>query len=154
VTKPRIDLGRKGMHDPVIRSRIIGMVKAGAGLTTAARACGVSASTVTRWLRDGEAAMVRHEDDDGPLSPAGEFARDYALAIGEMQGIMLARIASEAESDWKAAAWILERRTPGDYGPRQVVAVDTSGDVDQRDVDAILSRVEAAVAKSKGAPSE
>lgn len=145
---PRVDMSKRGMHDPTIRAQLLGLVESGTSLSVAARTVGVSSSTVQRWIRDGEANMARCEDTGDPLSPQGEFASEYARTIGRVQGMLHARIS--AAEDWRAAAWLLERRFPADYGPRQVVAVDTADGVDERDVDQILKRVDVAIAKAKG----
>jgi hypothetical protein len=67
---------------------------------------------------------------------------------------MLARISAASADDWRAAAWVLERRWPADYGPRQRVDMDHRADVDARDIDRILERVDAAIAIGDDGDSE
>lgn len=154
MTKPRVDLGRKGMHDPIIRAQLLGMVEAGVALSAAARAVGVCPSTVHAWLRDGDAHLQRADDTGEDLSPRARFAQDYAGAVAGAQSVMLARISAASADDWRAAAWVLERRWPADYGPRQRVDMDHRADVDARDIDRILERVDAAIAIGDDGDSE
>lgn len=142
---PKIDMSRKGMHDPTIRAQLLGLVESGVPLSTASRTVGVSAATVQRWIRDGEANLSRCDDTGEDPSPAGMFAAELARTHGRVIGTHVARIA--AADDWRADAWLLERRYPAEFGARQVVAVDTAPEVDDRDVAQILKRIDAAVAK-------
>jgi transposase-like protein len=58
-----------------------------------------------------------------------------ALKAAEARGVLacLSRIQQAAnDGQWQAAAWILERRYPADYGRRDRVQMEHSGSVDVR----------------------
>lgn len=102
--------------EPQLASRIITYIKAGSYLETAAAAAGVNRSTLHRWLKRGA---------EGEESFAG-FRSSVEGALAEAELRDLARIDRAAETDWKAAAWKLERRNPKRWGRR----IDLTGSVD------------------------
>jgi hypothetical protein len=88
---------------------------------------GVSRSTWYRWLKEGEAAFEDGED-------ALQVARLYQAvrkAQTDLQSWSLASILragmgaidpvtrNREKGDWKALAWLLERRFPAEFGPTQ-----------------------------------
>ncbi len=111
--------------DPVVTQRICDLVRAGNYLEVAANAAGIHPTTLHRWLRQGR-AQVR-----------GRYRKfvnavEKAQAEGESRDVAL--IARAAASDWKAAAWRLERRAPRRYGLRVQVSI-------QEELDAIFDRL-------------
>lgn len=81
-------------------------LRAGATLQSAASYAGIAESTLWDWLKNG-----RRADGDTPQR-AFAFAVDKALAecvVGAVAKI------SDAD-DWRAHAWLLERRFPSDFG--------------------------------------
>ena len=50
-----------------------------------------------------------------------EFRKDFQRAIAESAETLLNQIRVKAHEDWRAAAFILERRFPDDYGKRTEV---------------------------------
>lgn len=99
--------GRKPKLTPEISQRIIELVRIGNYLDTAAASCGIHRSTLHRWLVKGD------EQSHG-------MYREFFLAIDRAQGEAELRdcvlIAKAAQTDWRAAAWRLERRAPRKYG--------------------------------------
>lgn len=93
---------------PKLQERIVGYVRAGAYVETAAAAAGIAKDTLYAWLRRGAAAE----------SPYDAFAAavEEAQAMAEMRDLAL--IGKAAESEWTAAAWRLERKYPDKYGRR------------------------------------
>lgn len=84
--------------------RIAGLLRAANYRHTAASAAGVEPVQLESWLAQGAA------QEEGEL-------HDLYVAVmaaeheGEARHVTL--IAKEAQSNWQAAAWILERRYPG-----------------------------------------
>jgi hypothetical protein len=108
-------MGRKPIElDEARRARMLAALEAGATLRIAAAAAGVSESTLRRW-RD------RGGDDE--------------LQAAEARGALLALQAIRAAATgphpgtWQAAAWLLERRYPAEYG-RQAPAREGGAELD------------------------
>jgi hypothetical protein len=84
------------------------LVACGWSRARAARACGITATTVYRWMKRGEAE---------PEGPFGEFCTALKRADAAAEAGWLQPVTAAAErGDWKAAAWLLERRHPQKWG--------------------------------------
>ena len=95
--------------DPAVTQRIIELIRAGNCLEVAATTAGIHRTTLQRWLRNGrDQARGRYK----------RFLISVERAQAECESRDVALIAKAAASDWKAAAWRLERRLPRRYGPR------------------------------------
>lgn len=99
-----------------VEARIVEAVELGATWERAADAAGIGASTLREWRQRGEAG-------EEPFS-AFLAALKRAEGDGVARALRTIRQASESGT-WQAAAWLLERRYPADYGRRTEVAVDT-----------------------------
>ncbi len=93
-------------------ARFVEAVGLGATYELAARYAGFDDSTFRRYM-----------SDDRPEFQAFRAAVWQAEAEGVQA--LLARIHTAAATDWRAAAWILERRHPDDYG--RVTRTQVSG---------------------------
>ena len=81
------------------------------GLThkLAAQRAGLGESTYYSWIakgREAKSGLYR------------EFLDEVMRVEGEAAGELLTQIGQHSKDDWRAAAWILERRHPDDYGKR------------------------------------
>ena len=102
---------------PDVEAAVAEAVELGATWEKAADAAGVGASTLREWRQRGEA-------DEAPFAA---FLAALKRAEGEGVARALRTIRQAAESgQWTAAAWLLERRYPADYGRRTEVAVSTT----------------------------
>jgi hypothetical protein len=90
--------------------RICDAIRAGIRPEIAAAYCGVSARTFYRWMERGRAA------DADPVFV--EFVEDVEHALAEWEARDILVIGEAAKTDWRAAAWRLERRLPKVYGRR------------------------------------
>lgn len=129
-------MGRPSKLTPKVQADVCSALKAGATLRMAAQFAGIDVSTLHRWM-----ASTR--------SPYREFreAVKAAEAHGDVGSLAVIQNAAR-NGTWQAAAWLLERRHPAEYGRRQVVAVQPA----PVDVDALrdaarqgVSGVDAAV---------
>ena len=101
------------IHDEELTAKIVGLLRAGNYLATAARAAGVDPSTVYRWIERGE-ADEEHDAD----SPFCRFAALARVARAEAEAVRVQRIQMAGQQgDWKADAWWLERAHPKEWGP-------------------------------------
>ncbi|MEZ4376226.1 MAG: hypothetical protein R3B07_35810 [Polyangiaceae bacterium] len=94
-------MGRKSKYTPEIHQRMVVMLRVGNFRETAAAACGIAARTMRDWLKRGAA-------DEEPFAT---FADDCLAAEAEAEARGVAAIAKAGEKDWRALAWILERRS-------------------------------------------
>lgn len=95
-------------------------------METAAAYAGISKDTFFRWLRKGARAKSGIYKDF-------HDAVEKALADAEVRDVML--IANAAATDWKAAAWRLERKFPDRWGRKERLSADLnhSGQVVKRE---------------------
>jgi hypothetical protein len=100
-------VGRPPALTPEVEARIVAAVSAGAHLSVAARAAGVSRQTLHRWRARGAA------EAEGPYH---ELARALERAEAEAELRQVAQIARAAQSEWRAGAWLLSRRAPERWG--------------------------------------
>lgn len=92
--------GRRCRLTPEVQERIATALRAGSYLETAAQLAGVSRSTLYSWLARGRAAR------SGPFL---DFLNTVEGAIAQAEVAAVARISAASQTDWHAAAWLLER---------------------------------------------
>jgi hypothetical protein len=90
---------------PAVRARICNYVRAGSYFETAAAAAGVSGRALRYWLR--AAAEARENDEKNRYT---DFAEALELAQAQAEVREVGIITRAGAKDWKAAAWLLERR--------------------------------------------
>lgn len=84
--------------------RAVQLKKGGANNKDIAAALGVCEQTFYRWLSDPKNETQR------------EFCEELKKAEADYKNALLAIIAKASrERDWKAAAWLLERKYPAEY---------------------------------------
>lgn len=101
--------GRRSKKNQATLDGILEAIRVGITFERAAELHRVSRATIYRW---------RLEDP--------EFDKDVLEAIVYSEAILLQRIADKSTEDWKAAAWILERRHPNQYSPRREIEVNVT----------------------------
>ena len=101
----------------VVHNRIIAAVRNGASVEVAAQAAGVSKSAVYNWLAWGR------EPDAEPHFV--ELVEALEKASGENQTRLIAVIQKATATTWQAAAWMLERKYPDQWGRKDRIAGDT-----------------------------
>jgi len=104
---PRRKPGRPPALDEIKRREIIAAITAGCGLETAARYVGVSPRTIHRELRRNKQFWDQYRRAEldcrvGPLDTMGRAVREH----------------------WRAAAWMLERKSPRDFAKRHPRMID------------------------------
>lgn len=110
------DKGRKvGARLKLTKERqaaITNAIEAGCTFKLAAQAAGISETTLYNWLKKGE---------EGAAPIYREFLKEIKKAEATQAAKLLATIEGQASRDWKAAAWILERRHG--YASPQALAI-------------------------------
>lgn len=120
-------MGRPTKLTPELTVKICDMLRAGNYLETAAAYAGVDKATLHRWLKRGRAEMDRVEGSIGKAKirkaeqPFVDFCNsvEKALSEGEVRDLII--ISNAAKTDWKAAAWKLERKFPDKWGRKERV---------------------------------
>lgn len=93
---------------PQLLDEILQTIRDGQPITRAARLCGVNPDSVHRW---------RQEDPD--FNEAVEEAIEFQIAV------LVRKVDQASDTDWKAAAWRLERLRPDEFGAKREVSVTT-----------------------------
>ena len=107
MARPSIEL-TKEMHDMVV-----GALKAGNYIETAAALVGIHHDTLRDWIKKGRKGDPRYE----------VLANDVAQAIASAEARDLAVIGKAANEHWQAAAWRLERRFNDRWGRKNDVSL-------------------------------
>lgn len=103
-----------------VRARLIDAAGKGAPDELAARYAGIAPMTLRSWrraYREGNAEEV-----------VVALVSAMEAAYGEHTAYLLEEVKRHAPEDWKAAAWLLERREPEHFSRRTVVHVGGDGD--------------------------
>lgn len=135
--------GRPSKINPKIQAKICDAIRAGNYIETAAAHAGIHKSTLYDWMKRGAREKDRVEKAGGRAKVkkaeadfvAFSDAVEKALADAEVRDVMI--IANAATTDWKAAAWRLERKFPDKWGRKEKVQaqVEHSGAITSNHVD-------------------
>jgi hypothetical protein len=98
---------------PEVQEAVCEAIRHGATYQAAAEAAGIAYSTFNEWHKDIRPKYVK-------------FSEAIRRANADAQLDLLAKIGNQADKDWRAAAWILERRFKSDFGA--AVDVTTQGE--------------------------
>jgi hypothetical protein len=101
--------GRRSKKNQATLDGIIEAIRIGITFERAADLHRVSRATVYRW---------RNEDP--------EFDKDILEAVVYSEAVLVQRVNDKSIDDWKAAAWMLERRHPEQYSQRREIDVTVS----------------------------
>ena len=97
---------------PEVQELIVDGINAGLTFRLTCARAGVNPSTFYRWLDQGEAAKTGRYR---------EFCEAVERAKADSALRLVSQITLQAPTDWRAAAFMLERRFPDDYGKRTEV---------------------------------
>lgn len=112
--------GRPTLLDQDRLERITDALRNGAYIEHAAQAAGISTSTYHGWMERGRNERDRRKAGlaaDDHETPYVEFLESVERAQSEAAVDLLGEIANHARNGtWQAAAWILERKFPRQWG--------------------------------------
>lgn len=97
----------KSRLTPELSKKLCSYVRQGNWIETAAALCGVSTNSVRGWC-----LMGRRDIEGGRETDYAAFLEALETARAESESILLSRIVDASETDWKAAAWTLEKKNP------------------------------------------
>lgn len=117
--------GRPSKVSPEITKKICEAIRAGNYIETAAAYAGIDKATLYRWMKRGAREIERVKTSEKKLKirkieePFVDFcnAVEKALAEGEVRDLVI--ISNAATTDWRAAAWKLERKFPDKWGRKE-----------------------------------
>lgn len=90
---------------PKRHAEIVRLLSVGCTRETAANAAGITDRTLRNWLAWGEQGKKAYR----------QFYEDVVASEGKAEAAMVAVIARAGQQDWKAMAWLLERRAGNRY---------------------------------------
>jgi len=102
-----------------LQHKITALLRNGNYVETACGAAGISVSTFYAWMERGEA-----DERAGTQSAFLEFSEAVHRTRAEGEALLLQQIRQAAPTDWRAAAWILERTAPERFGRRTEIKHD------------------------------
>lgn len=137
VHRPAPKIGRPTKLTPELISEVAARIATGAHFEAVAVASGIGRATLYRWLEKGEA------DEEHDVDSLERVFRDaVSRATAEAEEVLAGMIRRHALDDWRAAAFLLERRNPAVWGKRD--RVEHSGTVRTGEVERIAPSSEEA----------
>lgn len=141
--KPRSDTaGRPLSLTQEVADKIVALVRAGNFPETAAAAAGITLGTLRTWLREG--AVIRERLGNRALTSVSthrrplvtfSIAMETAMGEAEARDVMLIGRAAQGTDkrpgDWRASAFLLERRNKQRWAQRTETEVSGSVTVEQ-----------------------
>lgn len=127
--------GRPTKLDAEAANAIVAILQKGLTIDDACEAAGIDDSTFQRWLRRGEKAAKARE-----LKPEEKPFREFCAAVKKARAVGKITLVQRIENasvgdelnpaDWKAAAWLLERMHPHQFGRKyiRIEAAPVAGD--------------------------
>ena len=110
--------GRKPSLTPQIQANIVKLIQMGSYVNIAASAVGIGERTFYDWMAKGKEGK----------KPYVQFSQAIEKAKGECETLLLSKLMKAIDQgDWKAAAWMLERKYTERWGrPIQVDHTQTN----------------------------
>lgn len=136
--------GKRVRFDAALAAALLEHLALGAPVLTSCGAAGVSELRYYAWIARGEKAREA-EDAGRKIRERDVPFRDFAIAAQRAQALAIidlhSQIRKAAETDWRAAAYLLERIAPENYGKRVTVHVGRDASVGAAEAeDAALRR--------------
>ncbi len=130
--------GRPTDCTPAVTARMVEALSKGQFVRAACRYAGIASSSHYDWCK-------RADDGEGP--PFSDYASAVRAADVEGEQRHLANIEDAATGsagkpgDWRASAWVLERRHPDDYGKQRLEVSGPEGGPVQVDLRTKIAEV-------------
>lgn len=106
--------GRATKLTPELSNQLVGLIGGGCTVTTACEATGIVESSFYLWVAKGD------RQRKGIYT---EFSEAIRKARGTGKAALIARIQTAASTDWRAAAWMLERARGDEYSRQDVTTI-------------------------------
>lgn len=129
------DRNQSGKLTPDVQTKIIQALKTGAYIEGAAAYANVTKQSIYNWLRRGS------EEKSGKYK---DFMIAVESALDAAELIHLNNLNNQSKGDWRASAWVLERKYPKRWGKREIVKIednDTKGGAfEDESLNAVVAR--------------
>lgn len=125
----RRKIGRPTKLNGDLVDHILNTVAHGSTFHAAAQSAGVNRTTLVAWRERGEADL-----DAGKDTVFARLADGLPRARARGEASLVDTIRAHATLDWRAAAWLLERRNPEDWAKRDSLDVNVSERAKPREV--------------------
>lgn len=112
---PRMQGAPPAIADSTVYNTIVENVRLGLDVSSAASAAGVNPKLIYDWIRRGEQNINELY---------AQFVQDLYKAAAEYEASHLQNITQHSSHDWRASAWILERRYPHKWGSKSKLEVE------------------------------
>lgn len=130
---------------PELTAALCAELKLGMSIRAACQHVGIDDSTYRKWMMRG---------DDGE-EPFVTFRTAATQAKSDGVRALVVTVRKAATSDWRAAAWILERREPDDWSKRTEISGPDGGPVQVQSLAAEIAAQLATVSdKEVGIPDD
>jgi len=111
--------GRPTVRTPSVLKVLFGAIERGLPYSQAAALAGISYDSVNRWRKQGLSPDAEPEICD--------FCKQLGIAKAKSADALLAKVnEAAAKGQWRAAAWMLERRYPEDWGRSKTTDDETN----------------------------
>jgi len=121
--------GRPSKINGELVDAVLELVAHGSTFHAAAQAAGVDRTTLHAWRERGEADL-----DAGKDTVYARLAHGLPRARARGEASLVDTIRAHATLDWRAAAWLLERRNPEDWAKRDSLDVNVNERAKPRDI--------------------
>lgn len=122
--KPKKRTGRPTRLTAEVQAKVLKVLRSGATYEAAAGKAGIGTETLKEWIRRGEGK------DERPSAPIyAVFASACRAAVSEAEERWVRRISAASKVDWRAGAFLLERRHPDRYGKADRTKIEHSGSI-------------------------
>lgn len=121
--------GRPTKFTPEVRARIIDALADGNYIETACALADVTYRCFREWVKQGQA------EGEGEFF---QFSQDVTRAMADAEAKSIAMVRTHSADDWRAAAWILERRHPDRWANTQRVKLEV-----EKEIRGVLDALEA-----------
>lgn len=122
-------VGNETKLDDGLIDELAKVVELGVTWDVAAAAAGIAVSTLHKWRQRGN-----DDVETGTSSVYRDLVERLTRATAEAERKLITTIVAHGPVDWRAAAWVLERRAPERWAKRDKIDVDVNERAKPRDV--------------------
>jgi hypothetical protein len=130
------------LPSPELANELAELFRKGHVPKTAAALVGIPTGRLNQWLREGEAELEElYDTEHGYPSELGMLYAMCARATAEYLDVQIGTVSDPKMADWRAAAWLIERRLE-EFNPSSKLEIDshsTQHVIVQHDPAAILA---------------